>query len=161
MNAPGLVPTLLLLMLAAVQLFSFPIVCTGWPTTPAAAAAALRSSASPQLHLTIFGDSNSDAGNAPFAIRSFHKLTNNTLPDPRYYHGGRFSDGLVWADSLAASGVNVSDYAVGFGTACTSNSFRNIEPHFPPIPASAQQQVAAHIQGLQVIRCCSKYGYSL
>jgi hypothetical protein len=45
----------------------------------------------------------------------------------------------------------VSDYAVGFGTACTSNGHRAINPQFPDVPASAQQQVAAYIQGLQVL----------
>ncbi|PHH66123.1 hypothetical protein CDD81_186 [Ophiocordyceps australis] len=64
--------------------------------------------------LVVFGDSYSDNGNV-------YALSNKTWPaDPAYFQG-RFSNGPVWAEKLAASkGLVLHDYA--YAGATTSNS---------------------------------------
>jgi hypothetical protein len=46
--------------------------------------------------LIVFGDSNSDVGNASFARYSFYKQTG--LPDINFDKTGRFSGAPVWTD---------------------------------------------------------------
>lgn len=66
--------------------------------------------------LIVFGDSLSDQGN-------FLPLTGNTFPNSPFFFAGRFSNGLIWTDYLAAQlGIqsNVINYA--FGGATTGNN---------------------------------------
>jgi outer membrane lipase/esterase len=56
--------------------------------------------------LLVFGDSLSDSGNA-------YRLTDGALPDAAYYHDGRFSDGLIWVDHLAARQNYYADLLLG------------------------------------------------
>jgi hypothetical protein len=70
MGLPNVAPALLTtLLLAALQLLTPPTAVAGWPL---AQSARRRGSRNPLRHVTIFGDSNSDAGGAPFAVHSFY-----------------------------------------------------------------------------------------
>ena len=57
--------------------------------------------------IVVFGDSNSDNGNA------FH-LTNGQWPSAPPFDQGRFSDGPMWTDQLNL--VRITNYAYGSGT---------------------------------------------
>jgi outer membrane lipase/esterase len=58
--------------------------------------AALPAAAAPYTSITIFGDSLSDTGN-------LFNATGGTQPGAGAYSGGRFSDGPLWVEHLAAS----------------------------------------------------------
>lgn len=82
---------------------------------PAAAAlalgvAALPAQAGPYSSLVIFGDSLSDTGNLSV-------LTGGTVPGTSQpYFNGRFSDGLVWVETLAVGlglGADAAPYVLG------------------------------------------------
>lgn len=64
----------------------------------------------------VFGDSLSDNGNIYSLTKKFHKIFSSVpiIPkDPPYYEG-RFSNGLVWIDNVAASlNVPLLNYAYG------------------------------------------------
>ncbi|OHF04266.1 GDSL-like Lipase/Acylhydrolase [Colletotrichum orchidophilum] len=63
--------------------------------------------------IVVFGDSFSDNGNGSA------RVSNNTWPTDKYYNG-RFSNGIVWAEYVAANlSLPLYDYAVGGAT--TSN----------------------------------------
>lgn len=61
----------------------------------------------PLEQIVVFGDSNSDNGNA------FH-LTKGRWPSPPVFYQGRFSDGPMWTDQLNL--VQINNYAYGSGT---------------------------------------------
>ncbi|MBT8443605.1 MAG: SGNH/GDSL hydrolase family protein [Gammaproteobacteria bacterium] len=64
--------------------------------------------------LVVFGDSLSDTGNL-FAA------TGGTVPPPPYFNG-RFSNGLIWVDTLTSSlSISVDNYAVGGAQTGTMN----------------------------------------
>lgn len=68
--------------------------------------------AAPLHHIVVFGDSLSDNGN-------LYKVMNNQLPQSPPYYQGRFSNGPVWVEIVAASYFpntakdHLLDYAVG------------------------------------------------
>ncbi|KAH7025520.1 GDSL lipase/esterase [Macrophomina phaseolina] len=65
--------------------------------------------------IIAFGDSLSDTGNGSW------KISNATWPANPSYYGGRFSNGLVWIEYVAANlSIPLYNYAVGGAT--TSNS---------------------------------------
>ena len=85
--------------------------------------------------IVCFGDSFSDNGNGSY------KITNRTWPaDPAYYDG-RFSNGPVWIEHVAANlSIPLHDYA--FGGATTDNTL--VEGYTGPnstilVPGVAQQ----------------------
>lgn len=63
----------------------------------AAALATLPAAAGPYSSLTVFGDSLSDTGNIFIATGGAQPPSNQP------YFNGRFSDGPVWVDTLAAA----------------------------------------------------------
>ncbi|CAG8493757.1 13548_t:CDS:2 [Acaulospora morrowiae] len=64
--------------------------------------------------LVIFGDSISDNGNV-------WRATNKTIPSPKYYFQGRFTNGRVWIEDLDYMlHANLTDLA--YGGAVTNNS---------------------------------------
>lgn len=69
--------------------------------------------AAPYGDLVVFGDSLSDNGN-------FYEASGNTTPPSPPYWEGRFSNGPVWVEELAAllglDRATISDSAVGFAT---------------------------------------------
>lgn len=68
----------------------------------------------PFSSLVVFGDSISDNGNGSY------KITNSTWP-PANYYDGRFSNGPVWAESVAAN-LSIPLYDYAYGGATTSNA---------------------------------------
>lgn len=81
-------------------------------------------SARPFTQLIVFGDSLSDSGNL-FAA------TGGAIPPSPPYFNGRFSNGPVWVEFLAAElGVPVQDYALGGALTGRANLFDD-----PGIPA--------------------------
>ncbi|KAL0780455.1 hypothetical protein CaCOL14_001790 [Colletotrichum acutatum] len=68
----------------------------------------------PVSSIVVFGDSFSDNGNGAA------RVSNNAWPTDKYYKG-RFSNGIVWAEYVAANlSLPLYDYAVGGAT--TSNA---------------------------------------
>ncbi|KAJ1951581.1 hypothetical protein FBU59_000056 [Linderina macrospora] len=57
----------------------------------------------------FLGDSNADTGN-------LLRLTNNTYPDPRLYHQGRYCNGSIWADQLVAQ-LGIPSFNDAYGRA--------------------------------------------
>jgi thermolabile hemolysin len=95
----------------------------------------------PITNLYNFGDSFSDTGNA-------RHLTNGQLA----HESGRFSDGLIWIDFLAAhlgltlapsdaaSGAIANlNFATGGATTGSENLFPAVMPHLPQLPGLQQQ----------------------
>jgi thermolabile hemolysin len=95
----------------------------------------------PITNLYTFGDSFSDTGNA-------HHLTGGQLAS----ESGRFSDGLVWIDFLAAHlGLTLTpsftdpgtitnlNFATGGATTGSENLFPAVMPNLPQIPGLQQQ----------------------
>lgn len=76
-------------------------------------------------NIVAFGDSLSDNGN-------LHTLTNGAIPGSNYFDG-RFSNGPVWVEHLAAHlGAELTDFA--YGGASTGSLF--------PFPPSLRTQIA-------------------
>jgi thermolabile hemolysin len=95
----------------------------------------------PITNLYSFGDSFSDTGNA-------HHLTAGQLAS----ESGRFCDGLVWIDFLAAHlGLSLTpswadpgattnlNFATGGATTGSENLFPAVMPHLPQLPGLQQQ----------------------
>lgn len=85
---------------------------------------ALAATAAPFNHMVVLGDSLSDPGNL-----LHHDF--GLLPKSPPYYKGRFSNGLNWADDLAADfhdmGVSEENYAVGGAKTGSSKDFYGIE----------------------------------
>lgn len=66
-------------------------------------------------HLIVFGDSLSDNGN-------IYEASGGDIPPSPMYWNGRFSNGMVWADTLAVDiGATLSNFAIGGATTGTAN----------------------------------------
>jgi phospholipase/lecithinase/hemolysin len=85
--------------------------------------------------VVAFGDSFTDNGNGSY------KLTNGSWPaDPAYY-SGRFSNGPVWVENVAAN-LSIPLYDYAYGGATTDNHLVQgyTGPHSTvPVPGLAQQ----------------------
>ncbi|KAJ9074833.1 hypothetical protein DSO57_1002263 [Entomophthora muscae] len=58
-----------------------------------------------------FGDDTSDTGN-------YYAMKNKTEPSSNYYYKGRFSNNMVWPETLAQRlNIDIVNYAYAFATA--------------------------------------------
>lgn len=93
--------------------------------------------ASPVTKIVVFGDSLSDPGN-------LYEASGRTDPPVPPYYEGRFSNGPVWVDYLAAQhGIAVESHAVGGATTGT----HNVANQSPGQYDGLQQQVQAWAAG--------------
>ncbi len=86
--------------------------------------------------IAIFGDSLSDDGN-------YFALTKKTMPPPPYADG-RFSNGPVWSDAIAADfakkGLHAENYAYGYAHAVTYVDAGPVPPvQAPDLPAQIDE----------------------
>lgn len=98
--------------------------------------------------LYIFGDSYSDTGNV-FKIRENlppqSKLFFEELNPNRLYFQGRYSNGLLWNEYLAAklglTNKSINNFAVAGATTGASNAFNDIDPYKQIKLLGLQQQI--------------------
>jgi len=89
-------------------------------------------------HIVVFGDSLSDNGNI------FAASGGDIPPSPTYWNG-RFSNGMIWAETLAVDiGATLNNYAIGGATTGTAN----VNDAHPAGPfGGLQNQIADYASG--------------
>lgn len=116
-----------------------------------AAIAARPAAADPSNEIVVFGDSLSDSG------RFFAETFANTggafaYPPPPFYFEGRFSDGPLWWEHMAAAlGVTAESHAVGGAFSGSGNENDGVFTGFDQYDGVAEQvadYIAAHPEGI-------------